>query len=1705
MSKNSTLTTTPITDEAVLRQCKDALNKWSNGLPFAITRKLGDDGQLISATMYHAYTLGISTEFATRKFDLQKGGNPVNNPRGIDDYDMWNISGADITGNYDLPLKDTCYAETCGKCGGDGKVECGKCHGHGEVECSDCHGHGVSRCGSCGGKGEEKCSECSGAGKTPCPVCSPSLGSIGGLHFIGKSSTKKEYCRRCGGEGWVSCSKCGGSGTKTCSKCHGAGEIRCKTCHESGRVRCSTCKGSGQVTCSHCDGKGYIPYMYHLIQKQENDTVEAVWGDPGIGELLKFKKYEKYPGVDLFARRAENDEQVSVDEFPEYEAEFIDELKSQWQEFYSKYDGVADAYLHFEEVKVRQINAAIRYEYKYKDKDYLIWIDLTSGKVFETEERGLMTEWGKKVADEGDKEAKKFNPQMAIFHYAMASAITTNNKGHAKKLRGQLCLGSWLFRLAAGGLGGWLWTIFLGAQGADPVSGWYLMGAMLVIDILFAQKWFWMQLIAVGATYGLLRYLYLIPGFFSPQIASDVYIQAYIMNSILMFVGASLLFARDFSLRIRGGILVFPLLGALVGAATAPEMYLDFSPNPESMTQIMTYVTYGICGLAVLRTWNRYWVQNCGWIAQKAPAGIVRVETNMLKPRFWPMPIYFLLFAAVGGLWYQFAGPGVSIEMKAKVAERFLENECTRAKGKYYLAEAIKADYLPAITRLAELQIMGQCGYAEEPAKGYELAVKAGERNDAKAWRLQGYCLEYGKGVAQNLTDANARYAKASELGDVASAELKQKTDDIAKVWTSAQNGDKDAQYGLAVCYANGNGIGKDEGLARVWLLKAADSGHVKSQLLVCDWLIKGIGGAKDPELGVKYCEKAALQDDPEAIAVLGYYYFDGKIISQDYPKAIESFNRASDKGSESAPYMLGYCYREGLGVDTNVVKACEYFALADKRGSLPGAYAHGECLEYGKGVEINYTEAQACYKRASGAEWDAPLLGKSSADAKSAEERISEIGTYWNAANCDGDGSAMDKVGLCYANGTGVEKSAEIAYGWYVKSAEKDCMNGIVHMADALYDGIGVHEDKNASGKAYERAAQKGSVHATFRLATCLENGWGVEKNLTKAYARYVEASTNDYAGASEAAKRIEEPARYWDAAFNGKDGDAQYNLAMCYRAGNCGVEQNMEEAFKLFRMSAAQGHAAALYEVSRCYATGIGVTKDDAEMKNTAILSAEKNYPAALYFVGELYQAGRSVPYDPTTAYAYYEKASKAGFHKAAERAATIDKIGKFWNLAHKGDADAQYQLGICYRDGIQIASDALKAKQWFEKAVAQGEHNAEYALAEIKASEDDNEAKNKEVVALLEKAVAGGNVKAKVMLGKFLYTGKGVDEDYDRSVKLWEAAMSAGNLDAKYCLGDYYYTGRGLFNSGKDQEKALKLWGEASAAGNRNSSLRLAKLYSEGSGLFGSDKDPAKARRYAELAEEQNKKPEVVDPLGGFEAFESLKNVKPELVTRPAEEEAVFAIRPGDPPETSQENVKLEQTQGAETTNEASSDVIVSNANPNTKDMAAQSVEPTVGQNISDNGDNHDAPTNTAHEADASVGATAEPLDGQVALKNGRDKEIEDSLVIYREYLTTMHGKDKASRAQRKDDWGNKFKGKRLLLPAVMKKVKRGKVDCLIEDKSVVIEMRRDQINRAASIRKGEKFLVRGTISDKRLGIMHVLGLSDGEIVDEPSDSN
>lgn len=363
MSEQIKLAPCAVTDSTVLAQCVEAMNKWSQKLPFGPTKALGTDTSLVSAKMYHTYGLSIDTEYAHREFVLEKGGKPMSNPKNIKDYDLWMIGGVAESGDAKKALPDTCYKEECDKCNGNGKTTCDECNGDGKVTCGKCDGTGQVRCRKCGGKGKVACS------------CSGSI-------FYGNGPDQKV------------CPKCRNSGSVRCPECHGNGDIRCSKCGGRGEVKCDKCGGKGEIVCKNCEGRGWNSFTYHLIQKQKTDNFRKVWVDDGFAGPIEFEKCERHPTMELYADNVEGaDKRVSAEKLPTLECGFSEEIKPTLIGNSTNHDKDNNVRLQRQKALLRQFDSAILYEYKYKDADYRIWIDLATDSLFESGDGALMTSY----------------------------------------------------------------------------------------------------------------------------------------------------------------------------------------------------------------------------------------------------------------------------------------------------------------------------------------------------------------------------------------------------------------------------------------------------------------------------------------------------------------------------------------------------------------------------------------------------------------------------------------------------------------------------------------------------------------------------------------------------------------------------------------------------------------------------------------------------------------------------------------------------------------------------------------------------------------------------------------------------------------------------------------------------------------------------------------------------------------------------------------------------------------------------------------------------------------------------------------------------------------------------------------------------------------------------------------------------------------
>lgn len=105
-------------------------------------------------------------------------------------------------------------------------------------------------------------------------------------------------------------------------------------------------------------------------------------------------------------------------------------------------------------------------------------------------------------------------------------------------------------------------------------------------------------------------------------------------------------------------------------------------------------------------------------------------------------------------------------------------------------------------------------------------------------------------------------------------------------------------------------------------------------------------------------------------------------------------------------------------------------------------------------------------------------------------------------------------------------------------------------------------------------------------------------------------------------------------------------YELGLKYANGD-GVEKNMEEAAKWYRLAADQGHVFSRNNLGACYYYGRGVQQDYAEAKKLFQLAAEKGDDYALYNLGLCYYYGRGVKQDYTESSRLFQMFKDRGHH--------------------------------------------------------------------------------------------------------------------------------------------------------------------------------------------------------------------------------------------------------------------------------------------------------------------------------------------------------------------------------------------------------------------------------------------------------------------------
>ena len=199
-----------------------------------------------------------------------------------------------------------------------------------------------------------------------------------------------------------------------------------------------------------------------------------------------------------------------------------------------------------------------------------------------------------------------------------------------------------------------------------------------------------------------------------------------------------------------------------------------------------------------------------------------------------------------------------------------------------------------------------------------------------------------------------------------------------------------------------------------------------------------------------------------------------------------------------------------------------------------------------------------------------------------------------------------------------------------------------------------------------------------------------------------------------------------------------------------------------------------------------------------------------------------------------------------------------------AEAGDASAQYNLGVMYRNGNGVPKDDAEAVKWYRKAADQGHADSQLSLGDNYAAGHGVPKDDAEAVKWYRKAADQGNAAAQYNLGFiyekgfFLTTGQDVEEilrliekggsfpkDYAEAVKWYRKAADQGSAIAQNNLGEMYYNGAGV---SQDYAEALRLFLKAADRGIPSALSSLGNMYYKGEGV---PKDDIEAYAWYNLA--------------------------------------------------------------------------------------------------------------------------------------------------------------------------------------------------------------------------------------------------------------
>lgn len=659
--------------------------------------------------------------------------------------------------------------------------------------------------------------------------------------------------------------------------------------------------------------------------------------------------------------------------------------------------------------------------------------------------------------------------------------------------------------------------------------------------------------------------------------------------------------------------------------------------------------------------------------------------------------------------------------------------------------------------------------------------------------------------------------------------------------------------------------MNKEEGLK--YYKMAADNGSVNAMLSYADIVSKGDedeGIEINKEESNKYYKMAADTGDIEAIKIYAFKLFFGNGIKANMEESLKYIKIAMDKGDLEAINYYAEMLFTGNGVEIDEYDATKYLKIAIDKGYPESMFIYAQ-----KSEEVYYLDRALKYYKMA--------YDKGYSEAKDKYKYLTKTQRITRTKSLP----SLNKALLRDFNKVNEKGKYNI-----INAECFDDKDSIFYVADSLING-NHHFTKNPEDglKYLEKACKKKNLEAiSSYMKIIFEKGNNSLNNRSKMFDVF-----NDFISFTNLTELkmkfidILLSKESFDVNIDDRNNNINYvlikqickecvylenekalvkygNLCLKEKKSKFGeIHNNYNQAYECFELAAKKGNGEGMVQYGRFNEYGFGYTKKNPEKALKYYkLAYEKGDLNGYAFYGisliegiggitkNIPEGIRLIKYScdqkniyGMTFYAYYLFYGLQGLPENKKLSFHYSKIA-----ADLGCAKALRDLGVFYKEGIEVEKDINKSIKYFKMAIEEGDIHAAYLLGDLLCNGDEE---NKLEIDLIEgnkyleyAADRGDEIAIYDCLLNVIFNDE-IKMSTIKLVKYLQMGVDFQNKDIIFIYGTLLCNGLILHY---DEKKAAKYIKMSADLGCEKAILKYAEFLETG---FGVERNLEEAKRY------------------------------------------------------------------------------------------------------------------------------------------------------------------------------------------------------------------------------------------------------------------